>query len=203
MGAQLMDPMLDGLTDAELMRAVALAKVLGERCRLVEREAKARLVDRMDPTEGDMPVAVDGRVVATLARTKGGDACTYRVDDPEKYAAWLVANGRATMTEPRPMPVDAALDKGWLKGLVEHELSGELPDGVAVRAPSLPQVRCTIDPEGAESLFDPGQSARLEGMLRLASPMDGEGAAEDAPDKPAEPVPDAGGDVFARMGMSV
>lgn len=176
--------------DDQLRQLVAVGTVIAARANAIVKEAKANLMDRIEP--GEHPRAVFGGVsLGELTRTKGGDGGRYRVSDPVAFGGWLKANGFADYFEELPVATRDAADPGWLRNLIEKDMEGEIPDGVAYSAPAAPQVKFSLDVEQAERLFDSDPSA----MMALLEPP----ATEPAPEAGRTATEEA--DPLAELGL--
>lgn len=157
---------LDGRGDAELMCIAAVANLLGKRLTAVEKAAKSILVDRMSSGKGNEGHAsVNGVEIAELTRKKGGDRSSYKVSNPEAYAAWLDAHDMDDYLREAILPTDDATKADFLIPLVEKTLKGELPDGVSPVAPAAPSVAVRLNPEAYAVLDSPQGVRDMMGVL--------------------------------------
>lgn len=121
----------DTLTDAERTTRIALLKAIIEQATMQLDQLKPIAFDRMD----DQPenAILNGSIIATVQKRKGGSKTRYRVTDPVQYAAWLKRVGAELDGTPATTlvtyPKDECTDDEYIHMLVEQG-GGELPRGV-------------------------------------------------------------------------
>lgn len=179
-------PDLGDRSDSELMRIAAVSNLMAKRLNGVEKAAKGILVDHMESGKGNEGHAsVNGMEIAEITRKKGGDRSTYKVKDPEAYAAWLKARDMDDYLRETLMPTDDATRNDFLTPLIEKDLKGEMPDGVDVVAPTAPSIAVKLNDE-AYTVLDSPQGVH-DMMLVLEEPPSDEDTAVD--------------DAFGRLGL--
>ena len=166
----------DGLsnrTESELALTIGAMQGIQARAKYVETTAKSLMLDRMDASDS-YAISLDGVDYGRITRTQGGAEGKYEVKDPQAYAQWLLKHDREADVEMTPTPIRQACEPGMLAHMIEVELKGELPDGVAYKPPTAAQVKAQLDKPALDGrLFSPEGVDVMARMLAITPSVDG------------------------------
>lgn len=140
---------LSNLTPSELNQVIIQAAKYVKRANTLLKTAKTVWAETH--TGGDSEDATrGGQLMGTISLSKGGDT-TYKVVDPQEYAAALKAinstlsDGQTPAWETRIMPRVEACTNRFIDRLV-RDYDGEIPDGVELTTGRGQTVTVRLDP---------------------------------------------------------
>lgn len=157
------------LNDAEWNRLLAVVMILQKRCKTLEYQAKAHLLDRLEPGSPEA-VTLGDVEVAQISATKGGTKAKPRIKDVDAYVEWLLSHGHEADTDTVFVPKKHAFEESYIED-VAKENGGALPDGVEMGRPSSPTVRVSLTRGIVDKPLDLSLVPAIGQLLQLTAPQ--------------------------------
>ena len=142
------DELAASIDHADLKTFYAAVRIIIDNLTDVKRQLGAELEEEIG-SESEA-VSINGTVVGTLVKSKDSVGA-YGVVDADAFAQWCLDNGYENLVEQRNVLTKAAMDEGFIRGLVERFTGGEMPAGVDYKPGHAGSLKFTVDRKTAYS----------------------------------------------------